>query len=113
MGIAALLYTKSNLCAQDNDTTSNSAAEVAKRLANPNATIGQFVIPIDYIHYNGDLAGASEQNAMKISLQPSLPYPVKKGQNVFFRPLIPFVVSRSLPFPRREHLFRKAQNLET
>ena len=72
----------------------NKAAEAAKKLANPNATIGQLVFPIDYIHYNGDLVGASEQNAMKISFQPSFPYPVKKGQNIFFRPLIPFVVSQ-------------------
>ena len=72
----------------------NSAEETAKKLANPNATIGQFFIPIDYIHYNGDLNGASDQNAFKISLQPSLPYAVKKGQNIFFRPLIPFIVSQ-------------------
>ena len=73
---------------------SNSAEEAAKKLADPNATIGMFSIPIDYIHYNGDMNGASEQNAIKVSLQPSLPYPIKKGQNIFVRPLIPFVLAQ-------------------
>ena len=73
---------------------SNSAEEAAKKLADPNATIGMFSIPIDYIHYNGDMNGASEQNAIKLSLQPSLPYPIKKGQNIFVRPLIPFVLAQ-------------------
>ncbi len=72
----------------------NSAAEAAKKLADPNATIGMFSIPIDYIHYNGDMNGASEQNAIKLSLQPSLPYPIKEGQNIFVRPLIPFVLAQ-------------------
>ena len=52
---------------------SNSAEEAAKKLADPNATIGMFSIPIDYIHYNGDMNGASDQNAIKLSLQPSVP----------------------------------------
>ena len=76
------------------DPGSNSAEEAAKKLADPNATIGMFSIPIDYIHYNGDLNGASDQNAIKLSLQPSLPYPIKKGQNIFVRPLIPFVLTQ-------------------
>mgnify|MGYP000427528772 CR=1 FL=1 len=74
--------------------SANSAQEAANKLANPNATIGQFTFPIDYIWYNGDLPGASSQNAFKISFQPSLPYPVKKGQNIFVRPLLPFVITQ-------------------
>ena len=73
---------------------SNSAEEAAKKLADPNATIGMFSIPIDYIHYNGDMNGASAQNAFKISFQPSLPYPIKEGQNIFVRPLIPFILAQ-------------------
>ena len=73
----------------------SKAAEVAKKLANPNASIGFFAIPVDYISYNGTLSGASDQNAFKMSFQPSLPYVIKPGQNFFFRPLIPFIISQS------------------
>lgn len=78
---------------QENDQN-NKAAEMAKKLADPNATIGMFSIPIDYIHYAGDMESASEQNAYKLSFQPSLPYPIKPGQNIFLRPLIPIIISQ-------------------
>ena len=89
------ILSSTQVWAQDTQTEgANSAHEAAKKLADPNATIGQLSIPIDYIHYNGDLTGASSQNAFKLSFQPSLPYAVKPGQNIFFRPLIPFIITQ-------------------
>ncbi|MBN3519352.1 hypothetical protein JYB62_05000 [Algoriphagus lutimaris] len=76
------------------DEGEESMEEVAKKLANPNASIGLLGLPIDFINYGGDLNGANSQNAFKVSFQPSLPYVVKPGQNIFFRPLIPIIISQ-------------------
>ena len=84
----------SKLIAQDDDAP--SAGEVAKKLADPNASIGFFAFPIDYIHYGGNGEGASSQNAFKISFQPSLPYVIKPGKNIFVRPLIPIIISQPI-----------------
>ncbi len=70
------------------DEGSESAADIAKKLANPNATLGQMLFPIDYVHYNGDLPDAS-QSGLVLSFQPSLPIPLSDGLNLYVRPLIP------------------------
>ncbi len=78
----------------EENTGQNDANAVAKKLADPNAVLGSFAFPIDYINYNGSLPDASSQNAFKLSFQPSLPYPLGPGTNLFLRPLIPIIVSQ-------------------
>ncbi|MCV9386280.1 hypothetical protein [Reichenbachiella ulvae] len=70
-----------------------SSAELAKELANPNATLGQMLFPIDYVRYNGDINDA-QQNGMVISFQPSLPISISEGINLYVRPLIPIYISQ-------------------
>jgi len=72
----------------------SSAEELAKELANPNTTLGTMAFPIDYIHYSGDLPGASSQNGVLLNLQPALPIPLSQGLNLFVRPLIPIYLSQ-------------------
>lgn len=81
------------LKAQD-DQPDKTSAELAKELANPNATLGQMLFPIDFIGYNGEVNGASSQSASVISFQPSLPIPLSEGLNLYVRPLIPFYISQ-------------------
>jgi len=76
-----------------------SAAEIAHELANPNTTLGFMAFPIDYTIYDGDLPDADDQDAWKISFQPSLPYPIAKGMNFFLRPLIPVILDQPVPGP--------------
>ena len=71
-----------------------SAAELAKELANPNTTLGTMAFPIDFVMYNGDLPNASSQNSTSINFQPSLPVPLAKGVNLFIRPFIPLILSQ-------------------
>ncbi|MBR8536090.1 hypothetical protein KEM09_05125 [Carboxylicivirga mesophila] len=71
-----------------------SASDLAKKLANPNATLGQMLFPIDYIHYSGDIPDANNQNAFLLNFQPSLPIPVSEGLNLYVRPLIPIYLSQ-------------------
>ena len=47
----------------------SSAEELAKELANPNTTLGTMAFPIDYIHYSGDLPGASSQNGEIVEMK--------------------------------------------
>lgn len=72
----------------------SKAAELARKLANPNATLGFLAFPIDYTRYDGDLPNASEQSAFKINFQPSFPYPISEGTNFFLRPLLPIIVQQ-------------------
>lgn len=81
----------------DSVTTKKSADEIARELANPNNSFGSLSFLFDYIHYGGDLQGASNENAYRMSFQPSLPYPISKSLNIFFRPLIPIVFRQPVP----------------
>ncbi|MCY1719960.1 hypothetical protein OU798_06370 [Prolixibacteraceae bacterium Z1-6] len=80
--------------AQEDESAPKSEAEIAKELSNPNTTLGTMAFPIDYIHYNGDLPGASSQNGFLLNFQPSLPIPLSEGVNLFVRPLIPIYLSQ-------------------
>ena len=74
-----------------------SAEEVAHRLANPNTSLATLQFALDYITYDGDLPDANDQDAWKLSFQPSIPYPIAKGTNFFLRPLIPFIIDQPVP----------------
>ncbi|MCX2743835.1 hypothetical protein OO013_08160 [Mangrovivirga sp. M17] len=76
------------------DNESPSMDEIAKKLANPNATLGQMLFPIDYIKYNGDIDGANNQHGFLLNFQPSLPIPLSEGLNLYVRPLIPIYLSQ-------------------
>lgn len=65
---------------EPDDNGQSKKVELARRLANPNATLGFLAFPIDYVTYQGDLPGANSQSAFKINFQPSLPYPIGGGQ---------------------------------
>jgi len=71
-----------------------SAAELAKELANPNTTLGTMAFPIDFIMYNGDLPDANKQSSVLLNFQPSLPIPLSKGVSLFVRPLVPIYLSQ-------------------
>ena len=74
-----------------------SAAAVAQKLADPNATLGQLSFPLDYVAYQGDLPGADSQSAWKLSFQPSLPYSISDEVNLFVRPLVPLFLDQPIP----------------
>jgi hypothetical protein len=86
--------------AQDtNDTeqkTEHSADDLAKQLANPNATLGVLFTQFDYVRYSGDIPNAG-QNGFVFNFQPSLPIPLAPGANIFVRPLIPVYLSQPVP----------------
>ena len=74
-----------------------SSAEIAAELANPNTTLGTLNFNLDYVNNKGDLPGADEQNAVRLTFQPSLPVPLGNGLNFFARPAVPIVFYQDVP----------------
>lgn len=91
------------------DTTAKSNDELAKELANPNATLGTMAFQFDFVFYDGTLPSANDQNSIAINFQPSLPIPLGKGVNLFVRPNIPIIVSQ--PVAGAEGFEQKGFNL--
>lgn len=66
-----------------------SAAEMAKKLANPSLAIGQMTSHFTTSQFRGTLPGASEQDNFVYQFQPSLPFPVgSDGKAILFRPAV-------------------------
>jgi len=90
IGTLMAVWVISTVIAAEGDSASN----VAHELANPNTSLGFFAFPMDYVSYQDDLPESSDQEAYRISAQPSLPYPLAKDTNFFLRPLIPIIVKQ-------------------
>lgn len=74
---------------EESKPTTKTADDIARELANPNATLGGLIINIDQTWYDGNLPDAGNQWGTKLAFQPSLPYSLAPGVNIFVRPLIP------------------------
>ena len=53
---------------------SPSASEVAAELSNPNSNMGSLTFLLNYLEFDGELPGASDQSGLQVLFQPSLPY---------------------------------------
>lgn len=74
-----------------------SEEEVAAELSNPNSSLGTMSFQFDYIKFDGNLPNASSKNALRITFQPSLPYPISDSSNLFIRPAIPLIIRQDIP----------------
>ena len=79
---------------------SPSAAEIAAALSDPNTTLGTMNFQFDYVAYQGDIPGSGGAEAQRMVFQPSLPYPIGEGTNLFVRPAIPVIINQDVPDPR-------------
>ncbi len=95
--LAVALFNIPAVSQTESDATPQSADEVARKLANPNAAMGVLSFLTDFINYGGDLPGAGKENAFKLTFQPSLPKPLGEGLNLFVRPLIPLILHQPVP----------------
>ncbi len=90
--ILAFLLIKTSYAQDEKPAKSND--ELAKELANPNATLGTMAFQFDFMSYTGSLPDASNQFSTVLNFQPSLPIPIGKGVNLFVRPNIPIIISQ-------------------
>jgi len=76
---------------------SPSAEDIANELSNPNTSLGTMNFNLDYIKFKGDLPGASNQRAKRLTFQPSLPYKLSETTQLFIRPAIPVILEQDVP----------------
>ena len=97
IGTGSKFATRDTVPDSDGGLGSPSAEEIAAELSNPNSSLGTMSVNFDYIAFDGDLSGASSQDAFRMTFQPSLPYPLSKTTNLFIRPSIPLIISQDVP----------------
>ena len=90
--ILAFLLIKMSYAQDEKPAKSND--ELAKELANPNATLVTLAFQFDFVSYTGSAPDASNQFSTILNFQPSLPIPIGKGVNLFVRPNIPIILSQ-------------------
>ena len=95
--------------AQEGGMASPSASDIAAELSNPNSALGTMNFQIDYQTYQGDLPGASDQSATRVTFQPALPYPLSETTNFFFRPAIPIIIRQDIPTGIGDYETRKTE----
>ncbi len=95
----SILFAAANAGAQAPSATGGqqSAEEIAAQLANPNNALGTLTLNVDAKWFGGSLAGANSPSGLSLQFQPSFPYPLGGGTNLFVRPAIPFVPSQPIP----------------
>ncbi len=101
------------LHAQQSEDEGQSADDIARELANPNNTLGSLSFNLDTISYSGNLPGASDQTALRLSFQPILPYSLGDGMNLFVRPLIPVVFDQPVPVVGDQAVFAGSENFDS
>jgi hypothetical protein len=79
-----------------------SADEIAKELANPNASLAKLEFENQFRTYKGDLPDAEDQSNYTLLFQPIFPFTLEPRANggkanLFFRPAIPFLVDQPVP----------------
>ncbi len=66
-----------------------TADEIARELSNPVGTMASIIIQGNYVGWGGSAPGITNQNTSTLTLLPTIPVPLKKG-NLIFRPIVPF-----------------------
>jgi hypothetical protein len=68
--------------------------EIARRMSNPTLPLMNVTSFFEYQAFTGDLPGADDQSLFMFALQPPLPFPLKNGESLIFRPLIPLLFNQ-------------------
>jgi hypothetical protein len=88
-----------------------SVEEIARQLRNPVTTLASLSNVFEFQTFKGDLPGADSQTSLTYSFQPSIPYPLKNGKLLFFRPLIPLLLDEPVFNPARNDFDSKGVEL--
>lgn len=65
--------------------------ELARELANPGAANATLNFKFEYRTFDGELPGADDQENLTATFQPVFPFVLPNGNNLIFRPAIPYV----------------------
>ncbi len=73
------------------DALKKSANEIARELANPNTPLASLNFKSQFRWFDGSLPGAGDQSGFTFLAQPSFPFALDNGDQVFFRPAFPVI----------------------
>lgn len=80
---------------QDEGTPATpSASELAAELSNPNTAVATLNFKNQFRSYTGTLPGADDQSNYTLVIQPLLPFVLKNGDKIIFRPAIPVMIDQ-------------------
>jgi hypothetical protein len=74
-----------------------SAEELALKLSNPTAPVMTLGNNFDFVMFDGDLDGASDETSFRYTFQSVFPFKRDDGSSVFFRPAIPVFFGEPVP----------------
>ena len=77
--------------------TEPSADELALKLSNPTAPVMTIGNNFDFIAFDGDLDGASDETAFRYVFQTVFPFKLGANRTLFFRPAIPVLFNDPVP----------------
>lgn len=88
--------------AAETDGAEQSAADVARELANPNSSLASLTFKNQYRWYTGDLPGADNQDNYTMLFQPVFPLSLPDDgsgdkQTLFIRPAFPLISNQPVP----------------
>ena len=70
--------------------------ELAKELANPGAANATLNFKFEYRTFDGDLPDADDQDSVTATFQPVFPFVLPNGNNLIFRPALPYVFGQPI-----------------
>jgi hypothetical protein len=76
---------------------SPSAEEMALKLSNPTAPVMTLGNNIDYVMFDGDLDGASDESSVRYLFQSVFPFKLDEQSSILFRPGIPVFFDEPVP----------------
>ena len=94
---ATRTYDRENPPDDEGGLASPSAADIAAALSDPNTNLGTMNFQFDYITFDGDIPGAGDAEARRMTFQPSLPYKLSETTNLFVRPAVPVIFKQDVP----------------
>ena len=74
-----------------------SADEIAAKLSDPTAPVMTIGNNLDFVFFDGDLPGASDESSIRYVFQTVFPYKVDDSTTAFFRPAIPVIFNDPVP----------------
>lgn len=90
---------------------SQSVEAIARELSNPATPLASLNNVFEFRTFKGDLPGADSQTGFSYSFQPSIPFPLKNGKVLIFKPLVPLLLDEPVFNPTRNDFDSKGVDL--
>ena len=93
-GLSGLIFLSLPAIAQD-----KSADDLARELANPNSPLASLNFKNQFRFFDGSLPNAGDQSSYTMLFQPGFPFALENGDQVIWRPAIPFIIDQPIYNP--------------